>query len=168
MFQPETSRKTEGAARRIRNLVFPNPRHRVPPALAQQATLASWWAMLGNPGTILVKAMPEGRGILERTFSDPHPKKIASESPERKKQNKLCLQRIAFQKPVFIVEPARCHVDLTSVPTHAENHPSAHKGEYISILEHRETLRNYRTVANKNTSLFLHCLPLTSWCFSHC
>lgn len=89
MFQPETSRETEGAVPRIRNLVFPNPRHRVPPALAQQATLASWWAMLGNPGTILVKAMPEGRGILERSFSDPHPKKIASKSPGRKrKKNK--------------------------------------------------------------------------------
>lgn len=92
MFQPETSRKTEGAVPRIRNLVFPNPRHRAPQALAQQATLASWWAMLGNPDTILVKAMPEGRGILEWSFSDPlFSKKIASKSPERK-------ERIAFTK----------------------------------------------------------------------
>lgn len=93
------------------------------------------------------------------------PKRLHPKVQSEKKE--LRLQRIAFQKPVFIVEPARCHVNLTSVPTHAENHPSAHKGEYISILEHGETQRNYRTVANKNTSLFLLCLPLTSLCFSH-
>lgn len=87
--------------------------------------------MLRNPGTILVKAVPKGKGILEWSFSDPLPKKIASKRPERKTGKGLCLQRIAFQKPVFTVEPARCHVDLTSVPTHAENHPSTHKGEYI-------------------------------------
>lgn len=43
----------------------------------------------------------------------------------------LCLQRIALQKPVFVAEPASCHVDLIWVLTHAEKHPSAHKGEFI-------------------------------------
>lgn len=48
---------------------------------------------------------------------------------------------LRFKKPVFIVEPACCHSNLTSVPTHSEkNRPSAYKGESIycmQVLGHR-------------------------------
>lgn len=105
----------------------------------------------------------------------PTQRMIASKSPEGKKKKKLgrvcvCVHRIAFQKLVFTVEPPRCHVDLTYVPTHAENHPSAHKGEYIYIQAHTNWLQLLPAVAKKNSCCFPFLLQLTvsCWRFSLC
>lgn len=57
----------------------------------QWGALASWWATPGNPGTIPVKAAPEGRGCLSGPRKD-------SQCPERRAGEGLYLQRIAFQK----------------------------------------------------------------------
>lgn len=146
----------------------------------QQAARASWWAALGNPGTILVKAMPEGgKWLLERSFSDPHPKKIASKHPfavrkKKGKEKRKKMGRLGVYKGFHFrnSRAARCHVDLTSMPTHAENHPSAHKGEYtctcmyiyLYLCIHSSTEKHATTIpviASKKNNLFLLFLSLS-------
>lgn len=81
----------------------------------------------------------------------------------------LCLQRIAFQKPMFTIEPPRCHVNLTYMPTHVENDPSAHKGEYTWAHRHMPQLLPLwptRTTSFSSNSFFL--LSFLSFSTFHC
>lgn len=99
----------------------------------------------------------------------PTPKKgLLSKRPEHEKKKVFVNTMIVFQKPVFIVKLLRCHVNLTCMPTHAENHPSAHKVEYIYSNTHKHATI-IAAVANKNFnssnfSFLLHLL-LISWVF---
>lgn len=88
--------ETEGAMQRIRS------RHSQIPDTRFLHQSHGWQLpgllvshMLENRGTILVEATPAGKWILEQSFSDSHPKEIASKHPGWEKTGEFfCLQRI--------------------------------------------------------------------------
>lgn len=109
--------------------------------------------MLGNPGTILVKAMPKGKRTLKPSFSDAHPKTIASKHPQQKTKKGSCVHtslciRIRVYSETFLT--------VTSISCLCPHTQNVHPPTKVSIynLKHTETRHNCCCRDLKNTFSF--------------
>lgn len=124
MFQPEMSREVTP---RIRNLHSQIPNTEFQRSCSGEA-LASWWATPGNPRTIAVKAAPGGRGCWSGAPLIHTPKRsvVSGETSRRG----FLFTKDCVSEGLFM---ARCQLDLSSVPTHAENYPPALGGVHARM-----------------------------------
>lgn len=123
MFQPETSR---GVTRRIRNL-----HSQIPNAGFWRSGLLMSHARESWNNTRQGSAWRER--MLERSSSDPHPeKKIRSTVSRETSWRGFIFTKDCISEGLFM---ACCQVDLSSVPTHAENYPPTLRGVHTRMYK---------------------------------